>query len=431
MKIANKKQRIKLTILLVLFKLVLDLSYVYALSPLYAYSGFTISGNTFALVESYFFVFIIGLVISTDISRPSHFFNWMFAVGVIIPTSSFYGLHLGNRVFMYSIIICYLLVTIICRMPTIKIFALKGDRGIGVTAMILLVCIVAISLFAKGGLKYLNFDLSKVYDFRREVSELINISFWGYLNTWVFKVINPALIGWCFWQKKNCVLVFLIALQVMFFGISSHKAVLFSPILIAVSYYFVKKKRALEYLTWSLISVVITSSVFSIIFNYHLLLSLFVRRTFFVPSLLNFAYYELFSEIGHVYLSNSKILLGLMDYPFNFPPQLLISKYLYGHYNCWANNGYLATAYMHFGFIGMFVFTIIVGLLLLLIDSLVHKSAPLWLGIGFLIIPINSLFISADLLTAAATHGIIIGMFILFLFRKKEVDKACLLKYRR
>lgn len=418
-KITIKKSTIKLALLLILLKVILDLAYVYIISPIYAYSGFTVSIHPITVMESYILVFIIGLMVPSTIKRPSHFLLWMLGVGTLIPTLSYYAMHSGSRAYMYAMFLSFLCVVLVSKLPITKIPTLKEGRTIGIVALIIMVSVVTVSLITKGGLSHFNLDLSKVYEHRREVGALINTSLWGYINTWVFKVINPALIGWALWQKKYRLVALFIALQVIFFGISSHKGVLFYPVLILAVYFLVKIPKALQYMTWGIIGVIVISSLSTLLFNYNWLSSLFIRREFFVPAQLNFAYYELFSEIGHVYLSNS-VLSQLIPYPFEYGYTNMISLYLFGNPDCNCNNGFLATSYMHFGYMGMLIFSVFVSLLLWLVDILVHNRLPLWLGISIVAIPFFSLFTSADLSTALLTHGILIALLILLIIGNSE-----------
>lgn len=411
------KSTIKIVALLLLFRLSLDLAYIYVVSPVYSYSGFTTSLNVIAVIESYFLTILIGMAITPNIDRASHFFIWMFAIASIIPTLSYYALHSGSRIFMYSIMIGFFCVVLVSKLPVIRIGTLKEGRSIGIFLLIIMVTAVAASLIAKGGLSHFNLDLSKVYEHRGEVGLLINAGIWGYINTWVYKVVNPALIAWALWRKRYRLFLIFTALQVLFFAISSHKSVLFYPVLILAVYFFVRKKEAFKYITWGLIGVIIFSSCIYLIFDNIWLASLFVRRVFFVPAQLNFAYYELFSDIGHVYLSNS-IFSSFVNYPFEYNYTNMVSLYLLGHPNANCNNGFLATGYMHFGYLGMWIFSIIIGLLLWIADSLVGKRMPKWLGISIITIPFFSLFTSADLGTSLLTHGILMGFLILLIIGK-------------
>jgi len=338
----------------------------------------------------------------------------MLGVGALIPTLSYYAMHSGSRAYMYAMFLSFICVVLVSKLPITRIPTLKEGRKIGIAALIIMVFVVTVSLITNGGLNYFNLDLSKVYEYRSKVGNVIDTGLWAYINTWVFKVVNPALIGWALWQKKYQLVALFIGLQVIFFGISSHKSVLFYPVLILAVYFFINRPKALRYMTWGIIGVIAISSLSTLLFDYIWLSSLFIRRVFFVPAQLNFAYYELFSRIGHVYLSNS-VLSSLVTYPFDYNYVNMVSLYLLGHPDCACNNGFLATSYMHFGYMGMLIFSFFVGLLLWLVDILVHNRLPLWLGISIVAIPFFSLFTSADLSTALLTHGILIALLILLI----------------
>lgn len=419
MNLTISKSKVKLVLLLLLFKASLDLAYVYVVSPVYAYAGFTVSNDTASVIESYMLTLIICLIVPSSISKPSDFLIWMLAVCSLTPSLTYYAIHSGSRMFMYTMVFSFICVVLMSKLPIIKIGTLKEGRTIGIFLLCTAVAIVLASMMAKGGLRHFNLDLSRVYEHRREVGALISTGLWGYINTWSFKVINPTLIGWALWQKRIKLVIVFTCLQAMFYGISSHKSVLFYPILIIALYLFAESRNALHLMTLGLILVILLSSAFSVLADFHWFSSLFIRRVFLVPAQLNFVYHELFSQIGYVFMSNS-VLAWLFDYPFHVSPPLLVSEYLYGHHNTWVNNGFLATGYMHFGYAGMIVFSLIVGMLIWVVDLLIHNRVPLWLGLSVVTVPFFSLFTSADLSTALLTHGILVGMLILLIMGKKQ-----------
>ncbi len=81
-----------------------------------------------------------------------------------------------------------------------------------------------------GAVFHFNLDLSKVYDYRDLNAELTNIGIAAYLNSWVYQVFSICLMSYFLLNKniKGFFIVFLI--QIFFFGIASHKSILFSPL---------------------------------------------------------------------------------------------------------------------------------------------------------------------------------------------------------
>ena len=123
-----------------------------------------------------------------------------------------------------------------------------------------------------------------------------------------------------------------------------------------------------------------------------------------------------FSKEGYIYLSTAKGFSAFINYPFEYPPAQMISLYLQGHTHTWMNNGFLATSYMHFGFCGMIIFSVIVGILLNIVDNISKDRLPCWFSISIVIVPFFSLFTSSDLTTALLNHGLGLCIVLLWLF---------------
>jgi hypothetical protein len=114
-------------------------------------------------------------------------------------------------------------------------------------------------------------------------------------------------------------------------------------------------------------------------------------------------------------MSNS-VFSFFIDYPYNSQPPFVIGAYL-GFPEQAANTGFLATSFMHFGYVGMILFSVIVGAILRTIDSLALTSnLPIWFVLSLVVVPFFALQNSADLGTALLTHGLVLSLVILWLF---------------
>ena len=88
------------------------------------------------------------------------------------------------------------------------------------------------------------------------------------------------------------------------------------------------------------------------------------------------------------------------------------------------NTGYIASGYMHIGILGVLIYTLTLVILFMVMDSIMKhqtKYFPIMLGIA--LISLLQL-INADLPTAFLTHGIGIGMLIMFFLREKTESGA-------
>ncbi len=427
--------RLVFVLCILLLWISLNLSYYFVISPLYAYSGFTFNPDIHKLIESLFITIFIAWILPWKIRKPSDFMiNILFTMPVL-PTLSLYWLRGENRLYTYMLIISFMVVRVVVKMtPEIKLLRIK--RGIKVGWIVSLIFTITILgyLIYRGGLRYFNLNLLKVYDFRRKVGAVINVGIFGYLNTWVFKLFNPVLISWSLYKRRYTLFVFFTCLQVVFFGISSHKSVLFYPLLIIALFVLLQKYQTMNVFFLTLFGAIGLTVILAIVFKQVVPASLLIRRVFFVPARLNYAYYDFFSQEGFVYMSNS-VLSSFINYPFAYPPPQMISVYLQGHPYTWMNNGFLATSYMHFGFCGMIAYSFIVGLLLGIVDSLSKNRLPLWFSTSLVIVPFFSLFTSADLTTALLTHSLGPSLIILWLFSSRSTfvegrGKKCSIKLK-
>jgi hypothetical protein len=295
-----------------------------------------------------------------------------------------------------------------------KIPIIKYGRLLACVIMALSAAIVTFWMIISGGLSYFNLDLTAVYDFRRVVGDVLYRGPMAYLIVWATKVFGPTLLALSLWRRKYWLSLIIFCLHVIWFGISSHKSVLFYPLLVVFLWQWFQYSRALSLIPIALTGVVLASFSLYILFSEIFLGSLFIRRVFFVPAHLTFVYYEFFSSRDFVYWSSS-FTSWFIEYKYEMSTSREIGAYLGTSAN--ANNSFLSTGYMHAGIPGIILYGVLVGLLFRLIDSLSSKGIPLWLAIASVIVPSQSLLTSVDLPTALLTHGFGTSIVILLLLR--------------
>lgn len=403
--------------LILILHIMLDFNYIYFIFPKYSYTGFTLEINEWKLFESFLFTIIISLILPYKNKKPTDFLVVLLFLIAILPLLSIYPLMNNPREYFYMIILSFLVILYCRNMPLFKIKWVRINNKVIIFSIIILVIILFQWIIFRGGLKYFNLDISKVYNIRRKIGALISISIFSYLIIWFSKVFNITLIAWCLYKRKIIFAIFFIFLQVLFFGIVAHKAVIFYPLIILLLYFFKKKKYLNHYLLLSVLIIFIISDLFYVMADNMWPISIFIRRVFFVPAKICNIYYKIFSDIGFVYFSNS-IFSSFIKYPFEFLPVHLASVYTYGEPKTWMNCGFLGASYMQCGFLGMILYSFIIAILFKLVDKLSVKF-PNWFAISIVVIPFYSLFLSADLFTALLTHGLGISLILLWLLGGK------------
>jgi hypothetical protein len=394
----------------------LDFIYCSYIFPIWGYMGFALCRSNDAIVISYVYVFLLSISVPVKIKTPSDFFLHILALCPLMPMLIIYAFSFATHGYM-AICMCSFFIIWACAKVPFQLISPKSlykGYKIALCISIFFIALVTIHIIAKGGLRFFNLKLSKVYEFRRASAQVIAQGLFAYLNNWVFKVFNMFLLTWGLYKNKRIFIVISLLLQVFFFAISAHKSVLFSPILILLIRYISSKKQLPVLFSFFYLVGIWCSSVVFFIFNNLWPLSLIVRRALFVPAFLNFKYYLFFQNNPLICFSNSVFLKRLIQYPYDLPVPLLISKFIGHNPESWANTGFLGTGYAQLGCFGVIIYSILIGFILRIVNNST-KTYPSWVGASLIAIPIFSVFTSSDLTTGLLTHGLALGIFLLWL----------------
>lgn len=398
----------------ILFRVVLEISYQYFVNPIFEYAGFVLDVDYLKYFESWFIWMYLVATFPKVFLKASDYLMAYLLFSFLTPLLVFYGLSNANREHLYIVSLGVLLIGLFRVGRPFRLPLIRHGRVLGYIIAALSAAAVTAWMVMSGGLNYFNLDLTRVYEFRRDVGEVINQGLMGYIIFWASNVFGPTLLAVSLWKKKYWFAFLIFGLHIIWFGISSHKGVLFYPFLVMFLWLWFRSSKALALIPMAMASAVLLSFLAYVVYADTWLGSLFIRRVFFVPSFLTFTYYEFFSLYDFVYWSSS-ITSSFIDYPYELNPAKEIGAYL--GTDSHANNSFLSTGYMHAGIPGVMFYGILVGLLFRLVDSLTFKGVPPWVAVASLIVPFQSLLTSADLPTALLTHGIGMSILILFLLR--------------
>ena len=400
----------------ILFKVILEYTYINFVNLIFAYAGFNLDVSFVKYLEGWF-IYLLFLLYTPHLLRQTSDFiiNTLF-FSFLSPLLVFYSLSNAVREHLYIVLLGVLIIYLLRKGKKFKLPLVNQGHIYAYLITILGIVIVTSWLIFSGGLNFFNLDLTRVYEFRRDVGLVVNIGITGYLNTWAFKVFGPFLLIIFLHRKKYVFASLVFLLHILWFGISSHKSVLFFPFVILFVYVWFRNNKGLSIIPISYILVIFFSYLFFLFFEDILYGSLFIRRTFFTSSFLTFTYYEFFSSEGFIYWSDS-ITSRFIHYQYDLNPARLIGDYLGTDDH--ANNSFLSTGYMHAGIPGVIFFSLIFVIILKIIDSLNYNSKYIWISVAIIIVPIRAAIISTDLSTAILTHGILISIILLTLYRYK------------
>jgi hypothetical protein len=406
-------------LILMIFRGLLDASYILIISPNFEYSGFYLNLNISQYILSWLVYMFSSYWVRQNLYQISDFFFMIAILLVVAPMTTLYGLDIAKSVFplattSVSMLFIYFIINSKVAFFKSKLSIIKGGDRVAIIISVLFVTLLIARYLSSGVV--LNLDFSKVYDYRLANEHLSGGAFINYLNSWTLKVFNIFAISYFLLKKRFLLVVIFFLIQVYFYSASAHKSVLFMPFLIFGIWFYFKHNRSLRFIPIILSLVILTSMLTYYLFGDLMASSLFSRRVFFVPAYLTYIYFEFFSYNTYVFWSNS-ITSSFLDYQYTQSIPFVIGDYL-GDNTLAANNGFISSGYAHAGLLGVAFYSTIVGYLLKFINRLSEGAMPIWFVLALCIAPLRTLLTSSDLLTTMLTHGFFLIIILIFLVRR-------------
>lgn len=401
---------------LLIFKILLEISYIYVVFPNYKYTGFLLNINFIKLLESYLMFFIIFFLIPNQKKISVNFIN-LFFIFHFIPISSYYYLSDNYRKYIYLLFISYILIIIGIKLcDEIKI---KSLINININFEYFLFFIIG--LFIIYSLKFIGkinlevFLLKNIYEIR---GNLKMIGIINYLVPWFGNIIVPAFILNSFLKNKKFFFILGFFFQMIIFSIYPFKSFFMLPFFMIINVIYYEKKDYLNKIS-NFLNISILFSIFSFyFFNRIYLLSLIVRRVFLLPARINFIYYDYIFKGGKkLFYSEGKIgKLFNQNYPYDLDFANYIGKIYFGREDMRVNTGMFSDAYVNIGSIGIILISILLILFLFYLDNISKgKEKFTW---GIIVMYIVGLT-NSSLFTTLLTHGLIIALILVKIVKNK------------
>lgn len=402
--------------------------YLNFITIVYEYTGYRNNFSVLNLPNAILSITISVLLINNN-KITSMFFSHALNVYILIPSMVLYcGSDLPLKYYLLTLI-PILIIGFIASKSDIKIYYISSISNKKIVSVFFALSIFTIlAILAFGGAKYINFNLSQVYDFRSDAASNLPGIF-GYINSTVTKVIIPFGIVLSLFLKRWIFTIGLFFCSVLLFGLTAHKGVLFYPVVTLIIYFFASKNNAVYYLIGSFILL----GLFSIVeynylsdYTFNLVTNFLIRRAIFTSVLLNWFYMDWFSMSDFYYWADSKITFGLIDAPHELKSVNLIGLNYFDDEEMSANTGFIGSAYANAGMFGVFLYAIIIGYLFAFLNSIGNRLGHS-LVIALFFIIIRTILTGTDIFTSLLTHGllasIIISLFIKPIFNRFNMRK--------
>jgi hypothetical protein len=410
--------------------LILLAGYEQYVSTIYASEGFAWHPDDDKWPVAMACVFLLSLLTPVRSDRASSLFFQMVLMLVLLPMLVLFYAEDQPGSFVAQVVAAYVL-TIALR----RIMPVGPPRRLSVSPhrlrrIFFIAALAYIALIVlMGGGKYLNFDLTRVYEVRADAASNLPGIF-GYISPVIGKVVVPiALVLSILYKKYTTAFAFLVC-SVLIFALTAHKAPLFYPLLILGVYFASARKHvALVFAAGMVMMLLVSMADFWIAQTHEgefwgWIGKLVMRRVFFLPSQLNYMYYDFFINHDYVLFSNSKITFGLVDYPYDLPVTHVIGREYFDNESMGANTGWFGSGYMQAGFAGLLLYGAVVAGVFKYVDVCAQRSGNLALSTAAVVVPMFALITSSDLLTTFFTHGLYINLCVLACLVHKESVRA-------
>ncbi|MEZ8018146.1 O-antigen polymerase [Vibrio splendidus] len=380
----------------------------------FGYEGYVYEVNYPFLISSCCIVIFLDFFRRREdvIEQASDFYGILIKYLVLIPLLCYVSLAPVDYFFAF-VCVCSIFLALAISNLKLKISFISFSDAYSLVFWVSLIAI-SLSYISVSSLGF-NLDINKVYEFREAASTGSYSGIYGYLNSWSTKVFIFAVFSVLHFRGyKILANTSLLLLGLIFFGFTSHKSIMaFTFFILSLSFLDSINKFKESYIHLLFIMLLTFPLLIYYLFDDLSIFSLLVRRVIFLPQYIIFNYHEFFSSRNFVLMSNS-ILSAFSDYDYDVGTSKLIGGYL-GKPDMGANSGFLASGYMHFGIIGVILFSSILGFLIAILSLFVRSGVNFLYVIAISMSPMLSFIISSDFGAALFTHGLLISMFILFL----------------
>lgn len=419
--------RVRTILAVIAVKALLDLSYALVVPSSGYYALLRPTLAPVKLVESY--VLLLLTVLSLPLSRPRPATMFLLLVYLIsfVPMLSVYPWLDESRPFTYVAAGFWMIVAAIVRwMPTPRLPELPATfsrraaiaiyLAIGVTAVAVLIAYSGTSTLMD--VVRLRGDLSGAYANRAEfVGAHLPIN--GYYFHWLAVVLNPLLAAWLLVKRGRWLLLLvpIFVFQLFDAAVVGARAYIGALPFVLLILLCVRRGQPMLWIAGVVGGMVAAGPVVFLATRSGEAFNFLTGRFLLLPAQLTYMYYEFFSRHGLIpgaYLVKYYLHLPVpWPYPYDRAPDFVIGYAFYHEPNLDAVGGILADAYMNFGYIGLPLFAVALGLLIKLIDA-VGEGLDDRLVLAPFVMPATSIA-GTFFIRVLFTTGLLWGLVVLYL----------------
>lgn len=408
---------------LILYRLILDYSYKEILFPTWGYQGFMLEFNTLHIFLSWCFLLALSPLI-IKIFRKDGVSSSVVSILILtsmIPTTTIIGFSNYNLEYVILMFLYWgVLLSFTNYIPPIvyKEFKTGNHKYLNnILKYVLIFSVVYIS-YVYTQFRF-HFGFFDVYDLRLEAREFPIPILLAYTLS-AANTILPIIFIYTLIKRKIMLSIVISIVIMLNFGIAGGKSVILLLFIALIGYFFVRNFNRVTWLPWGIMALVVASILQFKLVGSTLLSFFVIFRTIFLPSRINYIFYDFFSTRELDYFRQSILKWTGFDSPYQENIAFLIGYWDMGENGGRANSGLFSDAYSNMGLVGMLVLPLLVVLTLKLIDGAMKGVDS---RVSFMVsVAVSLNLLSLPLSTALFTGGLL--LLILYLYTIPLEHKA-------
>lgn len=393
----------------------------------WSYMGLLANFDGIRLLQSHVLLVIFILMVPVK-NGPRSFFLHCLGLLYLLPAAVLFTY---NNFPLFTLALTFLGCFIVMAASAIRI-GFHIDPPLPANLYTLLALGLATLLFvataALGGLANINFDLSQVYNLRDDAAEYLPQAF-NYIIPAFTKTLIPFGIATALHCRMRVIAFGMVLISILMFGMTTHKIMLFAPILVFLTYYGLRHAPFVTILAAATAAILAVIALAVLVLGYFppdsppgWLESMFVWRSLIVPSFLDYNHMLFFEENTRYWWSTSQITFNQIEAPnrgMGIPA--VIGVAMFGDTTLQANTGFIGSGYAQAGLIGVVVYSVGAGLFLSLVRQAADHIAP-EVVISASLTLVFTVFMSTDFVGTFLTHGLILAcLFLVWLGPPKRL----------
>lgn len=367
--IKSKSRKWELLLVLI-YKIFLDVSYVFTEFPLWEYTGFKMEFDVSRLMIGWLLFLVTYLLIRDDQDDICILFCYVIFFVSITPFFVLYQYCPFISLWMallQAVCIVYMkmLFFVTRRLQAVRIrgFSYKSIR---VRYIIMVGFLVYFAMTViKLGIPHMSaLSFFNSYDTRASVN-LSTLD--AIIQNIICKVLGPACFLVSVKERKWGFAAFIMLIQVYTYAVTGFKTYLFIfVVLIGVE--FLRKYKLKQIILLGLPLAVLAADIGYRLTGSIMIYALIGNRVFFMPALIKYCYFDYFSKHELVYFSQNTIskLFGVTS-NYEKPVPNIIGATYFGKPNQWTSTGFMSDAFANGGIVGVFLIATILSLVLIVL----------------------------------------------------------------